>query len=115
FCFLPLITAQFMQRRLLRITATVAADEMQARYRHVELGAVGVLKHQELCELSFYLKTVETEVAADTVIQMHDGRARIQFGEALEDEFALILEFAASALLADVVDEELVLRNGDEP
>ena len=64
--------AERVQRRLLGRGAAVAADEMQARDRHVELVAAGVFERQELGLAFAEIHALQAEVAADAVLLVHD-------------------------------------------
>ena len=48
FRFFPLFATQAVQRRIFRRRAAVAADQMQARHRHIEFVATRVFEGEEL-------------------------------------------------------------------
>ncbi|MNX73328.1 hypothetical protein D3C86_1047210 [compost metagenome] len=98
--FLPGLGAETVQWGQRVVAAGVTGDQMQVGHRHVKFGALGIFQREELGGLVVDFQRSETEVAADTVIDMHHRRAFAQFGEVLDDCIVVGIGafFAATAL-----------------
>lgn len=80
--FLPGFRAQAMQRGQGIVAAGVASDQVQVRHWHVELGALGVLKGQELGGLVVDFQCRQAQVATHAVIDVSAGapsRSSVRF------------------------------------
>ena len=77
----PLAAAEFVQWRRLGRGAAVAADDVQARDRDVELGVVGVEQVQKLVRPVAQIECDQAEVAPDAVLLMHHRIADAHFGQ----------------------------------
>ena len=75
FCLFPLAAAELVQRCGFRRRTAVAADQMQARHRHVELGVVGVQQVQKLVLSVAKIERGQSQITTDTVLLVHDGIA----------------------------------------
>ena len=106
---LPLLAAEFVQRRGFRRRAGVARDQVQRLHRHVELVAVGILEHQKFAGVARDVHGLQADVAADPVGFVHHRRADAQVGQLLEYLGRVALGTPAPALLPRPVAEELRL------
>ena len=77
----PLAAAELVQRRGVGRCAAVAADQVQARYRHIELGVVGVQQVQEFVRTVAQIERRQAEVASDPVLLVHDRVADPHLGQ----------------------------------
>src|SRR5690348_4257200 len=68
----PLAAAERVQWRLLRRSPAVAADEVEARHRDVELRAFRVFEREELGLAFAQVHALQAEVAADAVLLVND-------------------------------------------
>ena len=84
--FLPLVRSQPVQRGVLGVRAGVAGDEVERRDRHVEPGLLGVFEGEELLRVPVDLEGLETQVAPDAVVDVHDGGADRQLGQVADDQ-----------------------------
>ena len=80
----PLPRAELVQRRLGRIDAGVAADQVQLRHRHVQRGVVGVAQVQELAGAVTEVEVDQSAVASDAVVGMHHRVADRQLRQVLD-------------------------------
>ena len=115
FRFLPLSTAELVQRRGFGRRAAVATDQMQARHRHVELGVVRV---DQLEKLGFAVADVErgeAEIAADPVLLVDDGVADAHFREIADHRVDVRASRGVAACAPDDVGVELRLGDEGEP
>ena len=85
FCFVPLVGAEPMQRRVRFVGAAVARDQVQCADGNVELRLVRVLDRREFGSRAVDLERSQAQVAADAVIDVDDRRADVQFGEVAND------------------------------
>src|SRR5690606_23114683 len=107
----PLIRAEAVQRRMLRVRARVARDEMQVVHGHVELVAARVFQHEELGQYAVDLEGLQTLITADAVILVDDRSADAQIGQLADDRFRIArLPAAALALLPRPLHAELLGR-----
>jgi hypothetical protein len=73
---------------------------MQLRHRHVQLVALGVFDGEKFAVAAANIEFEQALIAADTMIDMHDGRADRQFRQIADDGFRIACgALAASALL----------------
>lgn len=79
-----------MQRRQGVVGAGVAGDQVQVGDRHVELGVLGVLQHEEFRLLVVHLEGDQAQVAADAMVDVHHRRAFAQLGEVLDHRVAAV-------------------------
>ena len=84
---LPLVAAQRVQRRVLRVRAAVAGDAVQLRDRHVQAVAGGVLQEQELVLLAVDLELAQAPVTADAVVLVHHRAAEPQLAQFGQQRF----------------------------
>jgi hypothetical protein len=103
---LPLLRAQRVQRRGIGVAARVARDDVQLRYRHVELGVAGVMEFEELHVAFAEVHVNEALIAGDAVLLMYDRVADLQLGQVaqpvVERGFALRGVAAAARRAAGV-------------
>ena len=125
----PLVGAEAVQRRTVLVGARVAGNQMQGRHWHVELGFLGVLDGQELDVVVVDGERLQPEIAADAMVDVHNGRSRGQLDEILDHEvrvdgtptsalgggFAAVAEDLRLRDHGDVVEPEATLdgRDGD--
>ena len=100
-----------MQRGEGVVTAGVAGNQVQAGNRHVELGVLGVLQHEEFGSLAFDFQRDQAVITTDTVVDVHHRCAFAQFGEVLDDVLAGITTFFTPTALHDALAEQRAFRN----
>ncbi len=95
----PLAGAERVQRCGLRLGAGIARDHVQLRYRHEQLGVVGVVQFEEFLLAGAEIHADQAPVAADAVAFMHHRIADLEFGEVLQPvvEAGLARRFAPGA------------------
>ena len=76
--------AQRVQRRMLGRGAAVARNQMQIRYRYVELRVARVLQMQKLGGSVAQVERHEAEVAANAMLFMHHRIADFDLREILQ-------------------------------
>ena len=108
----PLAAAQIVERRRFGGRAAVAADQMQLRHWHVELVAARVFERQEFGGAFAEIEILQTQVAADAVLQMNDWVADFDLGEVAQHAFAA--GFARLALAARAHLRRIQLVFGDD-
>jgi hypothetical protein len=111
----PLLAAEAVQRRRLGGGAGVAADQVERLHRHVQLVAAGVFQRQELAAAVLYFERDEAEVAADTVVDVHDRRAGAQVREFADDGLGIARAALAAGALAHPLAEQLGLGDDRQP
>ena len=112
FRLVPLPTAELVQRGRLGGGAAVAADDVEARDRHVELGIVGIEQVQEFVRPVAEIERSEAEVAADAVLFVDDRVADAHLGEVAQHRLDVGPARVAPGGSADDVGVELGF--GDE-
>ena len=75
----PAFRAQFVQRGVFFVGASVAGNQVQAGHRHIEFGATGVFQGQELVGLAAGGERLQPLVAPHAVVDVHDRCANSQF------------------------------------
>ena len=96
----PLAAAELVQGSRFRRRTAVAADQVQARHRNVELRVVGVEQVQELVRAFAEIERGQPEVAPDAVLLVHHRIADAHFREIAQHR----VDVAAPRLaLADAV------------
>ncbi len=99
-CPVPFAAAQRMQRRSVRIGADVAPYQVQLRNRHVQLGLVRVLQVQELGGSFSKIQRLQSQVAPDSVLDVHDRITGTQLGQVAHDRIDVGGAVSLSAALA---------------
>ena len=92
------------------VAAGVARDQVQAGHRYIELGFFGIHQREEFGGLAVELHGHQAQVAADTMIDMHDRRAFTQLGKVLDDVVAAVAGLLAAAALHDALAEQRAFR-----
>jgi len=82
---------------------------------HVQLVAVRVFDVQELGLGAAGGQRLESEIAPDAVLGVHDRRAGLQVVELADDRFGIAILGPAAALLADTIAEQLLFAQQSEP
>ncbi len=101
-----------MQRCQVRVTAGIAAHQVQGRNGHVEFAALGVLQHQELAIGSINLQGLQSQVAPHAVLQVHDWDAFAQLVDVAKNVLSLgFVNLAAAAALGNPVAKQLRLAH----
>ena len=103
-----------MQRRGLRRTAAVAADDMQLRYRHVEFIRARVFQQQEFSLAFAQIEIDQPAVTRDAMLLMHDGIANLQFGQIAQHAFDVALFCGAGGTAARLRGVEFGLGDDSE-
>jgi hypothetical protein len=78
---LPLLRTEGVQGGGVGIGTRVARDDMQLRYRYIELGVAGVMQFEELHLAFAQVKVEQALIASDAMLFMHHRRPDLQFGE----------------------------------
>ena len=112
---LPLAAAELVQRRRLGRGAAVAADQVQVRHRHVELGVVGVDELQELGRTFAEVQRDEAEIAADAVLLVDDRVADAHLGEVAQHRVDVRAPRGVAPAAAHDAGVELGLGDEGEP
>ena len=102
---LPLLAAEFVQRRGFRRRAGVARYQVQRLHRHVQLVAVGILEHEKLAGVAGDVHGLQPDVASHAVGFVHHRRADAQVRQLLEDFRGIALGAAAPAFLTRAIAE----------
>ena len=110
-CLVPLAAAEIVQRRRFGGRAAVAADEMQLRYRHIQLVAARVFERQELGRTLTEIEILQPEVTADAMLQMDYGVADFDLGQVAQHAFGAGLAAFALAARAHLRRIELVFSD----
>ncbi len=109
-CLTPLVAAEPVQRRVFGADACIAADQVQRRDRHVEFVVVRVFEHQELRGHAAEFEGLQSQIASDAVLDMHDRRADRQFVQIVDDVFEFFRgRFTATTALLDFFAAQLAL------
>ncbi|VTQ27241.1 Uncharacterised protein [Pseudomonas aeruginosa] len=103
---LPGFRAEPVQRRQGVVGAGVAGDQVQVGDRHVELGVLGVLQHEEFRLLVVHLEGDQAQVAADAMVDVHHRRAFAQLGEVLDHRVAAVAGLFPAPALHDALAEQ---------
>ena len=109
-CPRPLVGAELVERGVLGCRARVAAHQVQCVHRHVDAIAVLVFEHQELPGLAADLHVLQTLVAADAVLLVHDRGARVEVLQVAQDRFR-VRDSLAAPLDRSARPEQLCLGN----
>ena len=80
-------------------------------HRHVQLVAIRILELQELAAHAAGFERRQAEVAADTVLGMHDRRAGLEIVELTNDGFGIALDASLPVAAACALTEQLLLAD----
>ena len=104
-----------MQGGELVVGAGIARDQVQAFYRYIEPGAVGVLESDELRGLAAGFQGLQPPIAAHAVGLVDHGGAWPQFGEVTDGQLVGIGGLLAAPALAHYLSVELGLADHGQP
>ena len=110
----PLLGAELVKRCGLRAAAGVAVDEVQRVHGHVQAVAVPVFEHQEFTRLAADRHDLESTIAADAVLGVHHGRARLEALQVAQDGSRICAGASAPPLLARPRSKQLALGQQDQ-
>ncbi len=78
---LPQVAAEASQWYLLGIDARVAIHHVERRHRHEQLRSLGIFDAEEFGALPVHIERLQSEVAPDTVLDMHHRHADVELRE----------------------------------